>query len=84
MTDVMPNRSDPGLSARKHAFSRSISRTNPHCHTHFSAFLVYCPRKSRGQFEGRRHAMKIEGEGQLLRVFIDENDQWEGKPLFQE
>jgi PII-like signaling protein len=28
--------------------------------------------------------MKIEGEGQLLRVFIDENDQWEGKPLFQE
>lgn len=28
--------------------------------------------------------MKIEGEGQLLRVFIDENDEWEGKPLFQE
>jgi len=26
--------------------------------------------------------MKIEGEGQLLRVFIDENDQWEGKPLY--
>ena len=26
--------------------------------------------------------MKIEGEGQLLRVFIDETDQWEGKPLY--
>jgi PII-like signaling protein len=27
--------------------------------------------------------MKIEGEGQLLRVFVGENDRWEGKPLHQ-
>ncbi len=26
--------------------------------------------------------MKIEGEGQMLRVFIDESDLWEGKPLY--
>jgi len=26
--------------------------------------------------------MKIEGEGQLLRIFIGESDRWEGKPLF--
>lgn len=27
--------------------------------------------------------MKIEGQGQLLRIFIGENDKWEGKPLYQ-
>jgi hypothetical protein len=27
-------------------------------------------------------AMKMEGEGQLLRVFIDETDQHDGKPLY--
>lgn len=27
--------------------------------------------------------MKFEGEGQLLRVFIGENDQWRGKPLYE-
>ena len=27
--------------------------------------------------------MKIEGEGQLLRIFIGENDRWEGKPLYE-
>ena len=27
--------------------------------------------------------MKIEGEGQLVRVFIGEADRWHGKPLFQ-
>jgi hypothetical protein len=27
--------------------------------------------------------MKIEGEGQLLRVFIGESDHWEGKPLYE-
>ena len=26
--------------------------------------------------------MKIEGEGQMLRVFVDETDTWEGKPLY--
>jgi uncharacterized protein len=26
--------------------------------------------------------MKIEGEGQLLRIFIGESDQWQGKPLY--
>ena len=26
--------------------------------------------------------MRIEGEGQLLRIFVDESDQWEGKPLY--
>lgn len=26
--------------------------------------------------------MKIEGEGQLLRIFIGENDRWHGKPLY--
>jgi len=25
--------------------------------------------------------MKLEGEGQLLRIYIGESDQWEGKPL---
>lgn len=25
--------------------------------------------------------MKIDGEGQLLRIFIGENDRWSGKPL---
>ncbi len=27
--------------------------------------------------------MKIEGEGQLLRIFIGENDHWEGRPLHE-
>lgn len=27
--------------------------------------------------------MKIEGEGQLLRVFIGESDQWNGRPLHE-
>lgn len=27
--------------------------------------------------------MKIEGEGKLLRIFIGEDDCWEGKPLYQ-
>ena len=27
--------------------------------------------------------MKIEGEGQLLRIFIGESDQWEGRPLYE-
>src|SRR5664279_1873984 len=26
--------------------------------------------------------MKIEGEGQLLRIYIGESDQWEGQPLY--
>lgn len=26
--------------------------------------------------------MKVEGEGQLLRVFVDESDTYEGKPLY--
>ena len=27
--------------------------------------------------------MKIEGEGQLLRIFIGESDQWRGRPLHE-
>ena len=27
--------------------------------------------------------MKIEGEGQLLRIYIGESDQWEGRPLYE-
>lgn len=27
--------------------------------------------------------MKLEGEGQLLRIFIGESDRWEGKPLYE-
>jgi len=27
--------------------------------------------------------MKIEGEGELLRIFVGENDRWEGKPLYE-
>ena len=27
--------------------------------------------------------MKIEGEGQLVRVFVGEADRWRGKPLYQ-
>lgn len=27
--------------------------------------------------------MKLEGEGQLLRVFIGESDRWHGKPLYE-
>src|SRR5215475_10396010 len=27
--------------------------------------------------------MKISEEGQLLRIFIGESDQWEGKPLYE-
>lgn len=27
--------------------------------------------------------MKIEGEGQLLRIFIGESDTWHGKPLYE-
>lgn len=27
--------------------------------------------------------MKIEGEGQLLRVFVGESDRWEGNPLYE-
>lgn len=27
--------------------------------------------------------MKMEGEGQLLRVFIGESDRWEGRPLYE-
>lgn len=27
--------------------------------------------------------MKIEGEGQLLRIFVGESDRWEGRPLHE-
>jgi PII-like signaling protein len=27
--------------------------------------------------------MRMEGEGQLLRIFIGESDRWEGRPLFE-
>ena len=27
--------------------------------------------------------MKLEGEGQLLRIFIGESDRWPGKPLYE-
>ncbi len=27
--------------------------------------------------------MKIEGDGELLRIFIGESDRWEGKPLYE-
>ena len=27
--------------------------------------------------------MKLDGEGQLLRIFIGENDRWHGKPLYE-
>jgi uncharacterized protein len=27
--------------------------------------------------------MKIEGEGQLLRIFVGESDQWQGRPLHE-
>lgn len=27
--------------------------------------------------------MKIEGEGQLVRVFLGENDRWQGRPLYE-
>jgi PII-like signaling protein len=27
--------------------------------------------------------MKIEGEGQLLRIFVGEQDRWEGLPLYE-
>ena len=27
--------------------------------------------------------MKLERQGKLLRIFIGENDRWEGKPLFE-
>ena len=27
--------------------------------------------------------MKLEGEGQLLRIFIGENDHWHGRPLYE-
>jgi uncharacterized protein len=27
--------------------------------------------------------MKLEGEGQLLRVYIGESDRWHGKPLYE-
>jgi uncharacterized protein len=27
--------------------------------------------------------MKIEGEGILVRIFVGENDMWEGKPLYE-
>lgn len=27
--------------------------------------------------------MKLEGEGQLVRIFIGENDRWQGKPLYE-
>ena len=31
----------------------------------------------------RECPVKIEGEGQLLRIFIGESDRWEGKPLHE-
>jgi uncharacterized protein len=27
--------------------------------------------------------MRLEGEGQLLRIFVGESDRWHGKPLYQ-
>jgi PII-like signaling protein len=27
--------------------------------------------------------MKIEGEGQLIRIFIGESDRWQGRPLYE-
>ena len=31
----------------------------------------------------REGAVKLEGEGKLLRLFIGESDTWHGKPLYQ-
>ena len=28
--------------------------------------------------------MRLDGEGKLLRIFIGENDHWNGKPLYEE
>jgi PII-like signaling protein len=28
--------------------------------------------------------MKLEGEGQLVRIFIGDSDRWQGKPLYEE
>jgi len=28
--------------------------------------------------------MKIEGQGQLLRIFVGESDHWQGKPLYEQ
>jgi PII-like signaling protein len=27
--------------------------------------------------------MKMDGEGQLVRIFVGEDDRWEGRPLFE-
>ena len=27
--------------------------------------------------------MKLQGEGQLLRIFVGESDRWQGKPLYE-
>jgi len=32
---------------------------------------------------GKGAAMKIEGEGQILRIFIGESDRWNGQPLYE-
>src|SRR5579864_2170674 len=43
-------------------------------------------RRSRRRLPRRRHresAVKLEGEGKLLRLFIGESDTWHGKPLYQ-
>jgi PII-like signaling protein len=32
---------------------------------------------------GREGAVKLEGKGKLLRIFIGESDTWHGKPLYQ-
>jgi len=33
--------------------------------------------------KAREKIMKIEGEGQLLRIFIGESDRWQGAPLYE-
>ena len=35
------------------------------------------------RFLAKGTAMKIEGEGQLLRIFIGESDRWEGRTLYE-
>src|SRR5215467_545514 len=57
-------------------------RTRPGCGEHARQRRCRSLRRIR-RSRRSESAMKLEGEGKLLRLFIGESDTWHGKPLYQ-
>src|SRR5262249_11493765 len=76
-----------GLYDLLHALARDLPTPLRRCPRARACELARQPRRgSRGRLPRRGDgtpAVKIEGEGKLLRIFVGESDTWHGKPLYQ-